>query len=96
MDNLYRKKPVVIEAVQWDGNLSTAESFGIPECHQNLGSTSLEIPTLAGRMTVPLGNWLMKGVKGEFYPCEISIFEATYEKVEQEAQPIAEAPVEDN
>jgi len=77
----FRKKPVVIEAVKWDGNLTTIENFGIPECSQDLGSKTLQIQTLEGEMTAQVGDWIIKGVQGEFYPIKEDIFEATYDKV---------------
>ena len=77
----FRKKPVVIEAVKWDGNLTTIENLGIPECSQDLGSKTLQIQTLEGEMTAQVGDWIIKGVQGEFYPCKPDIFEATYDKV---------------
>lgn len=78
----YRKKPVVIEAIQWDGNLTTIDNFNIPECSQMLGSKTLQIQTLEGEMTAQVGDYIIKGIQGEFYPCKADIFEASYELVE--------------
>jgi hypothetical protein len=75
----YRKKPVVIEAIKFDGTLCSLESFAIPEVSQELGSNAAQIPTLEGVMTAEKGDWIIKGVKGEFYPCKPDIFAATYE-----------------
>jgi hypothetical protein len=92
----YRKKPVVIDAVQWTGaNLEEVMPFfgdfsklpnpdgyvepGIGHCPPE---GTLDIPTLEGTMTARAGDWIIKGVKGEFYPCKPDIFEATYERVE--------------
>lgn len=89
----YRKKPVVIEAVLWDGNSDTAnlfigESYGTDwkyaeekEPEGNIGG-DLIIPTLEGEMLCRLGDYIIKGVKGEFYPCKPDIFTATYEPAE--------------
>lgn len=77
----YRKKPVVIEAVQFDGTIQSIESLQIPECSQQLGSRTLQIQTLEGEMTAQPGDWIIRGVKGEFYPCKPEIFAATYEEV---------------
>lgn len=80
----YRKKPVEIEAIQWEG---TADSWGkIMDmgCPWEAGEMGLQrfyIPTLEGKMAVSNGDWVIKGVKGEFYPCKPDIFELTYEKV---------------
>jgi len=75
----FKKKPVVIEAIQFNGELTSIEAFGIPEISQELGSDTCQIPTLEGEMTARKGDWIIKGVKGEFYPCRSDIFEATYE-----------------
>lgn len=77
----YRKKPVVIEAVQFDGTIQSIESLQIPECSQQLGSRALQIQTLEGEMTAQPGDWIIRGVKGEFYPCKPDIFAATYDEV---------------
>lgn len=82
----YRKKPVVIEAVQWDGDATTANQF-IGERYAvdwAYDGSDLIIPTLEGNMRCGLGDWIIKGVKGEFYPCKPDIFEATYERVASE------------
>ena len=80
----YRKKPVVIEAVLWDGNSGTAntfigESFGVDWEYESAASSNIAIPTLEGRMIGKVGDYIIKGVKGEFYPCKPDIFEDTYE-----------------
>lgn len=80
----YRKKPIVIDAIKWDGKLSTIEFFNIPEVHQELGCDNLYIPTLVGVMRAEVGDYIIKGIKGEFYPCKADIFHATYEKVIEE------------
>lgn len=77
----YRKKPVVIDAVHWNGDLSTLHSLGNYEnaVSQDLGSADLQIETLEGVMTARVGDWVIRGVKGELYPCKPDIFAATYE-----------------
>jgi len=75
----WRKRPVVVEAVQFDGTLASVEALHIPEASQDLGSRTLQIPTLEGVMTAQPGDWIIRGVQGEFYPCKPDIFEATYE-----------------
>jgi hypothetical protein len=80
----YRKKPVVIEAVQWNGHLETLQLFsvGVPEAEQELCSDEVKIVTLEGTMTAKHGDWIIRGVNGEFYPCKQDIFEKTYERVD--------------
>jgi hypothetical protein len=81
----FRKKPVVIEAVQWTGeNASEIAHFITARrdfCLADYGATVV-ISTLEGEMSATPGDWIIKGVKGEFYPCKPDIFEATYEPVE--------------
>lgn len=87
----YRKKPVVIEAFCWTGGpdqtedpiwiiepIKTGDVFfvdvGMPTC-------TLHIKTLEGEMTAQQGDWIIRGVNGELYPCKPDIFAKTYEAV---------------
>jgi hypothetical protein len=76
----YRKKPVVIEAVQWFKPGDHPDVLSNRECcvHDDGGL----IHTLEGDMHVTPGDWIITGVKGEVYPCKPDIFEATYEEAE--------------
>jgi hypothetical protein len=80
----FRKKPVVIEAMQWCGEDRSGEIYNFMK-GTNRGicfdEPFLRIKTLEGEMTADKGDWIIKGVKGEFYPCKPDIFEATYEPV---------------
>jgi hypothetical protein len=86
----FRKKPVVIEAIQWTGyNIMDVMTFMAPvePVHMSGFANSDEIigiDTLEGRMTAKRGDWIIKGVKGEFYPCKDDIFRATYDPVDYE------------
>lgn len=82
----FRKKPVVIEAVQWGGNnvqelaifldgTPTTREYGI------VAGQPINIFTLEGNHRANIRDWIIKGVKGEFYPCKPDIFEQTYEPV---------------
>ena len=82
----YRKKPVVIEAVQLDiTNLPkvmewcSGQYYSQPPMRTISGIT---IQTLEGQMIGQFGDWIIKGIMGEFYPCKDDIFQATYEPVE--------------
>jgi hypothetical protein len=76
----YRKKPVVVEAVQFTGqNFEEIGEF-TKELAKKIADVGA-IETLEGVMTFHPGDWIIKGVKGEFYPCKPDIFEATYEQV---------------
>ena len=98
----YRKRPVVIDAVQFTGtnhpevcaffggeedgapheHFDSTESGFDPTFHPNFVGGCVEIYTLEGVMTADEGDWIIRGVQGEFYPCKPDIFEATYEPVE--------------
>jgi hypothetical protein len=76
----YRKLPVEIEAVQWTGkNVEEIESF-VKDKH-TLVEDYLFIHTLEGSMKAKVGDYIIKGIKGEFYPCDEQIFKSTYEQV---------------
>lgn len=88
----YIKKPVVIEAVQWLGNPKNEENvqelldfMQIEELVltvRNDGITNILIETLEGTMKGKPGCYVIKGVKGEFYPCDKEIFNRTYEELQ--------------
>jgi hypothetical protein len=87
----YRKKPVVVEAVTWIGNWYQSSPEWFNEAIQSGkifikndddGERILLIDTLEGEMIAMAGDYIIKGIKGEIYPCKPDIFEATYEKVE--------------
>lgn len=72
----FRKKPVVVEALQWTGeNIEELRAF-IPK--KLLRGT--KIVTLEGVMTISRGDWIIKGVLGEYYPCKPDVFEKTYDE----------------
>lgn len=97
----YRKRPVEIEAVRWDGTAAGATpiinwilsegSTATYRCSDPDRCVSLEVEgetphslvihTLEGAMTASPGDWIIRGVQGEFYPCKPDIFAATYEPV---------------
>lgn len=76
----FRKKPVEIEAVQYTGDNGQEICLFVGEADRNEKNQFL-IHTLEGTMAADPGDWVIKGVKGEFYPCKPDIFEATYEEV---------------
>lgn len=79
----YIKKPIPIEAIQWRGreNIQEILAFcgGCAEWRRN--SNFLFIYTLEGTMRADIGDYIVKGVDGEFYPCKADIFEKTYEEI---------------
>lgn len=80
----FRKRPVTVEAMQiTDGAsvLDIAEWINSPATGYNTNPPTIWIDTLEGRMTANEGDWIIKGVHGEFYPCKPEIFEKTYQEV---------------
>ncbi len=77
----FRKKPVIIEAVQFTGlNFAEIEDFVGGDFGKDSNGHSV-ISTLEGAMHVSSSDWVIKGVEGEFYPCKPDIFKKTYEEV---------------
>ncbi len=81
----FRKKPVEVEAVRWDG---TAKSYAECACLNMLlvNESRLLIRTPEGAVTASVGDWIIRGVKGELYPCKPDVFEATYEPLESKTE----------
>lgn len=105
----YRKKPIEIDAFQYDGDpqavqawigeveeqRGTASGRAIAQYHaylpghecdcridgSSVGSSHVAIRTLEGDLVAPFGWWLIRGIKGEYYPCRPDIFAATYDEV---------------
>ncbi|QHJ81833.1 MAG: hypothetical protein [Caudoviricetes sp.] len=93
-NRIFRKRPVVVEAVQWTGiNLHEVICFtdGPPQNRSHhagmmwenyrdlVKREGLKIYTLEGVMSADIGDWIIKGVKGEHYPCKPDVFAITYE-----------------
>ena len=83
----YRKKEVIIQAVKWTGNnLEEVLFLDAPEVKRMFttevdGEIRLRIATLEGVMIASIGDYIIKGVKGELYPCKPDIFTETYETI---------------
>lgn len=82
----YRKRPLEIEAILWTGfNLEpVAEFLGeTPEFTWDVnGSRGIMLQTLEGKIVASQGDYIIRGIKGELYPCKPDIFESTYEAVD--------------
>lgn len=82
----FRKKPVVIEAIQWDGSEQSWNNIinmgCTPDQTEGMGN-AISIATLEGVMTASFNDYIIKGIKGEFCPCKPDIFESTYEKLDE-------------
>ena len=77
----FRKKPVIIDAIQYTGiNVKETISF-TNETAKKTMSDNIIILTLEGDLIAKPGDWIIRGVKGEFYPCRADIFNLTYEKM---------------
>ena len=82
----YRKRPIIVQAVQWNGdNFDEVEELDYNPSERvrqsNKDAGKLLIITLEGIMTAIRGDWIIRGVEGELYPCTPTIFESTYEDV---------------
>lgn len=81
----FRKRPVVVEAERFTEQTKD-QVYNFVRCNccaktDEFGNPLLEIQTLEGDMVANIGDWVIKGVNGEFYPCKNEIFEKTYEKI---------------
>jgi len=79
---MFRKKPVIIEAMQWGGSVESGKAIeawsgGRAICREY--EHGIFIETLEGRMTARARDWIIKGVHGKYYPCKPDIFAETYE-----------------
>ena len=85
----FRKKPVVIEAWLWDETKTTFLQIGCKSLSSGDHSSypdfmnNLRIETLEGIMSADKGDYIIKGIKGEFYPCKPDIFKLTYDAIEE-------------
>lgn len=85
----YRKKPVVIDAIQWDETdrqyqvvKAWCEKFGDRFEDHFLLEEGLQVKTLEGSSyTVSPGDFIIRGIRGEYYPCKPDIFEESYEAI---------------
>ena len=76
----FRKKPVVIEAIQWTGkNLDECIDFLGQSFGAHWATNRIEVYTLEGSHIATKGDWLIRGIHGEYYPCKPEIFDKTYE-----------------
>ena len=81
------KKPIVVEAMQFTDQMKDRVYHWLPSGIRSAGfdeagNPILKIDTLEGVMVARLGDWVIRGVRGEFYPCKPDVFEATYKAVE--------------
>ena len=103
----FRKRPVVVEAMRWDGSVeeatvvidwiiatgtrsATYRCDGPDGCPGTVGAHYVAVETLEGTMLASPGDWIIRGVQGEHYPCKPDIFEQTYEPADALAPLIAE------
>ena len=86
-----RKKPVIINTEQWLGNKESFDKIlgmGLKKWKPGeMGSKTFIIETLEGDHLAKEGDWIIKGVNGEFYPCKPDIFDKTYDLINKEDRP---------
>ncbi len=83
MIGYYRKKPVIVEAMQYTGDNGYDIGLFIGYADRN-ENNQFVISTLEGKMLADVGDFIIKGVQGEFYPCKPDIFEQTYDLIKGE------------
>ena len=78
------KKPIAVEAIQWTGG-NVDEIMNFMEDNPPVFDywNRITIQTLEGEMKAPVGSWIIRGPKGEYYPCRGDIFEETYEQISE-------------
>jgi hypothetical protein len=92
MGKLYRKKPIAVEVMQfigtnwrdievWSDDSVYVRGSKLPDYQKEMEMT---VTTLEGQVRARVGDYIIRGVRGEFYPCEKSIFEETYYEVTKE------------
>ena len=88
MINYYVKKPVVIRACQWTGENGSEMSLFLKQIYLTISidDKTLYIKTLEGLMMASVGDYIIEGVNGEYYPCKPDIFNKTYEMCDKEQQ----------
>ena len=80
----FRKKPVVVEAMLFDGdNWLNISDWCKGEVAIQKAKRCIVVHTIDGSMRADPGDWIIKGIKGEFYPCKNDVFEQSYEPVEE-------------
>ena len=90
----YRKKPVVVDAIRFHGGFKRIDKWvaqwhdemngpGMWMADDGISEGNLVIDTLEGEMTARKGDWIIRGINGEFYPCKPDIFKKTYEEVKE-------------
>lgn len=97
------KKPVAIEAVRFEDSVECIDALGedglgldpVRVDYADPDHPVLKIKTLEGEMTAQVGDYIIRGIKGEFYPCKPDIFAATYDEIEEMTPTLAEKEIED-
>ena len=78
----FRKKPIVLQAIRWNGSKETLDKLKTISADIYIAQEDyIVIKTLEGNMRADLGDWIIKGIKGEIYPCKPDIFNELYEEV---------------
>lgn len=86
MVKTYQTKPVKKQAIQWTGTNHAEVYAFVPKHLRNEEPDGLHILTLEGDHLASVGDYIVKGLKGEFYPCKPDVFGMTYDEVEEEAE----------
>ena len=79
------KRPIKVETIQWTGdNFDDIHEFAGDSCALNVDSNILVVKTLEGSLCAEIGDWIIRGIYGEFYPCKPDIFTMTYKSPDED------------
>ncbi len=78
----FRKLPIEVDALCWTGDNASELVAFLVGCSWQFTHDGIHIDTLEGTMLVSVGDWIIKGILGEFYPCKPDVFKLTYERID--------------
>jgi len=78
----FRKLPIEVDALQWQGDNAIELALFLRGVAWQFTHDGIHIDTLEGTMLANVGDWIIKGLMGEFYPCKPDIFQLTYEEID--------------
>jgi len=79
----FRKKPIEVEAIQYTGENKNEIKEFVGDCYMGDWRGDISIHTLEGNMKISIGDFIIKGIRGEVYPCKPDIFKETYDEVDE-------------
>ena len=83
----FRKLPIEVDALRWTGDNAIQTALFLRNVNWQFTHKGINIDTLEGTMLASEGDWIIKGVLGEYYPCKDAVFTLTYEEIDNERKP---------